>query len=318
MKEIGGYFELELRKGNEYHEGAISLNTARNALEFILITKKYTKVYIPYYTCDVILEPFEKQKVVFEFYNINTDLEPLFDFSKIKENEGFLYTNYFGIKDNFITNLSKICKSLIIDNSQAFFSKPLINIPTFYSCRKFFGVPDGAYLYLNGVSYLNLPLDHSENRFIHLLNRIEHGAEVGYEDFKINDNNLRGQPILQMSKLTKVLLCNIDYEFVKKRRRANFFSIHNQLSKFNELIFKTDVESVPMVYPFMINQNDLKQKLIDNKIYVATYWSNVLEWCNIEDIEYKLTIGILPLPIDQRYGEKEMNRIIKILKSKII
>src|ERR1035437_8269341 len=102
MKEIGGYYELELRKGEEYHSSDIALNTGRNALELILITKKFTKGYIPYFTCDVILEPFEKHNIPFEFYHINVNFEPLFEFDKIKEDEGFLYTNYFGLKDQFI------------------------------------------------------------------------------------------------------------------------------------------------------------------------------------------------------------------------
>jgi hypothetical protein len=34
MQPIGGYFELELRKGKEYHTDAIRLNTGRNALEY--------------------------------------------------------------------------------------------------------------------------------------------------------------------------------------------------------------------------------------------------------------------------------------------
>ncbi len=60
---------------------------------------------------------------------------------------GFLCTNYFGIKDEFITSLSKQVSNLIVDNAQSFFSNPIENIDTFYSPRKFFGVSDGAYLY---------------------------------------------------------------------------------------------------------------------------------------------------------------------------
>ena len=48
MKEIGGYFELELREGQEYHKKAIKLNTGRNALELILMVKQYKKVFIPF------------------------------------------------------------------------------------------------------------------------------------------------------------------------------------------------------------------------------------------------------------------------------
>jgi len=313
MKEIGGYFELELRKGEVYHKDAIALNTGRNALELILITKEYTKVYIPYYTCDVILEPFQKQKIEFEFYHINSEFEPVFDYSKIKENEGFLYTNYFGLKDKYILKLANQCPNLIIDSTQSFFSKQILNIPTFYSCRKFFGVPDGAYLYLEGVNKADFLIDYSENRLAHLLKRIEYDASSGYEDFIINDNCLIGQPIMQMSKLSKVLLCSIDYDIVQKKRVENFLFLQNKLSIQNEIKIILDDGYVPMVYPFKTNQHGLRQKLIDNKIYVATYWPNVLEWCKEDDTDFQLTQNIVALPIDQRYGIEEMKKITELI-----
>lgn len=43
-KAIGGYFELELRKGEHYHKNALRLNTARNCFEYVLLVRKYTKV----------------------------------------------------------------------------------------------------------------------------------------------------------------------------------------------------------------------------------------------------------------------------------
>ena len=60
MDVIGGYFSLELPLIEEYHKNAIRLNTGRNCLEYILRVRGYKKVYIPYYTCEVILEPFKK------------------------------------------------------------------------------------------------------------------------------------------------------------------------------------------------------------------------------------------------------------------
>jgi len=316
MNSIGGYFEMELRKGSEYHYGAIALNTGRNALELILKVKKYKKVFIPYYTCDVIFEPFEKTKIPFEFYSIDNNFEPVFNFSDLKKDEGFLYTNYFALKDSFIKELSGKCKSLIIDNSQAFYSKPVKNVPTFYSCRKFFGVPDGAYLFLAGADITNLPFDVSMDRFSHLIKRIEYGAEVGYDDYKANENSLIGQPILQMSKLTKALLCNIDYNFVRKKRTENFLFLHKKLSKFNEIKIDICKESIPMVYPFLTSSLNLKQMLIENKIFVATYWPNVLNWVNKDSIEYKYASEIIFIPIDQRYTLTEINNIVNLLKTK--
>ena len=109
MKAVGGYFELELNQFEEYHPTAIKLNTGRNAFEYILSAKQYKKVYMPYYTCDVLLEPINKLNISVEYYSINELFEPLFDFSKIKEGEVFLYTNYFGLNNRNVSNVSKKC-----------------------------------------------------------------------------------------------------------------------------------------------------------------------------------------------------------------
>lgn len=36
MMSIGGYFELEIREGEHFHQGAIKLSTARQCFEYIL------------------------------------------------------------------------------------------------------------------------------------------------------------------------------------------------------------------------------------------------------------------------------------------
>ncbi len=317
MKAIGGYFELELRKGEEYHKNAIKLNTGRNALELILNVKQYKKVYLPYYTCDAILEPFNKLKIDYEFYSINEVLEPLFNYNNIKGNEGFLYTNYFGLKDFFISSLSAKCINLIIDNSQAFFSKPISNIPTFYSCRKFFGVPDGSYLYLDGLSEYNFPQDYSLDRLIHLIKRIEFGAEEGYNDFISNEKCLIGKPIMQMSKLTEALMCNIDYESVRTKRIENFLIIHETLRKYNALEVKPELEFAPMLYPFLTYNTNVKKHLIENKIFVPTFWPNVFKLCNEKSLEYSFFKYLIPVPIDQRYSKSEIECVVKMIKGAI-
>ena len=313
MNSIGGYFELELRKGKGFHPNAIALNTGRNAFEYILKIYKYKKVYIPFYTCDVILEPLKKTNTSYEFYYIDKNFEPIFDYSIIQNKEAFLYTNYFGLKDIFISTLVKNCNNLIIDNSQSFFSRPEKCIPTFYSCRKFFGIPDGSYLYLDGKVNLDLPLDHSENRFAHLMKRIEYGAEQGYYDFKKNDISFTNQPIKLMSKLTTALLCNIDYKFVQKKRVENFIYLHEKLSKYNELEINLCKKTIPMVYPFLINKPELKQKFFENKIFIATYWPNVLKWLNKDKIENIYAENIMAIPIDQRNSKQEMDIIVNLI-----
>src|SRR5690554_3207521 len=156
---IGGYFGLELNQGSEFHPGAIRLNTGRNALEYILRAKGYKKIYLPYFTCDALFEPIEKLHLEIEFYPIDETFYPIFDFKRVKPAEIFLYTNYFGLYDRHVIEITKHTKNILIDNAQAFYSKPLPGIDTFYSPRKFFGLPDGAYLFTNKILNQNLEQD---------------------------------------------------------------------------------------------------------------------------------------------------------------
>jgi hypothetical protein len=314
LKVIGGYFELELRKGEEFHKNAIRLNSGRNALEYILRSRGYKKAYLPYYTCYVILEPINKLKLEYEFYHINEHLEPMFNYSRVGVDESFIYTNYFGIKSQVVKKLSSICPNLIIDNSQAFFEKPIIDVDTFYSPRKFFGLPDGAYLYAEKYLNIKLSRDNSVARFKHLIKRIDEGPEQGYPDFKANDDALKEQPIKRMSSLTQALLCNIDYDKVIKTRKQNFQFLHEHLYESNQLELPEDKNFVPMVFPYLsANGINLKQKLIQKGVFVATYWPNVLNDSKKGEFEYYLAEQNVCLPIDQRYGIKEMKNIIKIL-----
>lgn len=313
MDAIGGYFSLELSMREEYHKDALRLNTGRNCLEYILRARKYDKVYIPCYTCDVVLEPFKKLNLPYEFYHINLQLE-INDRITLKENEALLYTNYFGLKQRYVEQLAeKIGSRLIVDNTQAFYAKPIPGIDTFYTCRKFFGVADGAYLYTDKLLEDGFEQDESFNRMAHLLKRIDLSAEQGFADFRKVDDGLDNQPIREMSKLTQRIMQSIDYEAAAKKRRENFKILQEQLGEKNNLELRLDDDTVPMVYPYLVSLEGLREKLIENKIFVARYWPNVFDWTSKDDIEYYLANQLQPLPIDQRYGENQMNRIIDII-----
>jgi hypothetical protein len=314
MSNIGGYWELELAKGEEYHKNAIRLNTARNAFEYVLKTKGYKKVYLPYYTCEVMLEPLEKLALKYEYYHIDNNLKPIFDFKIIERSDAFVYTNYFGICSNNAFEISKVCKNLLIDNSQAFFAKPLDKVDTFYSARKYFGVSDGSYLYTDKIIDEELEQDISYNRFEHLLGRLDIGPEQFYDTFVKNDDSLKYQPIKLMSNLTRKILESVNYMQVSKIRRDNFNFLHHSFKDINRLKFTLDQESVPFIYPLLVdNGASLKRKLINQKIFVPTYWPNVFDWCRKDSYEYYLAENLVHIPIDQRYDSKSFD-FLDILK----
>ena len=65
------------------------------------------------------------------------------------------------------------------------------------------------------------------------------------------------------------------------------------------------------MYPLYIdNGHNIRKKLIEKKIYIPTLWPDTYDYCNSDDLEYDMAKNILPLPVDQRYGEAEMKMII--------
>jgi hypothetical protein len=313
MKEIGGYFELELTKKEEFHNAAIKLNSGRNAFKYILKAQNIKKVYMPYFVCNSVIEPLAELNISYEFYNIDGNFE-IVKRPNVKENEKLFYINYFSLKTAYMASLVDIYSSkLIIDNTQAFFEKPMKNIDTIYSPRKFFGVSDGGYLYTNHYLDQFLEKDVSSYSSRQLLGRIDKSATLFYADYQKSEERLANQSIKKMSNLTQKILSSIEYKRVSEQRKENFEFLHNRLKSVNLLKIDT-VSSVPFVYLFMTNNKELRKSLVINKIYVARYWSEVLIRKNITRIEKEFIDRIIPLPIDQRYDSKDMKRIVDIVK----
>lgn len=87
--------------------------------------------------------------------------------------------------------------------------------------------------------------------------------------------------------------------------------MHDHLKKNNILHLTLDKNCTPMVYPFISSDACLRQKLIENKIFVATYWPNLLNFKDVGSVEFQYASQLIPLPVDQRYGLKEMERIVE-------
>lgn len=318
MREIGGYFELELPKGCSFiNDNGVLLASCRNALELILRSlRQVDLIWIPYFTCDVVLEPLLKLGLKFKKYHINKDFE-IQDVPLLNDGEFLLYTNYFGIKDKYVDTLVSIFKDkLIVDNAQALYYKPVKDSSFAYSPRKFVGIPDGGIAFFpNQEEVIIEEQDYSNDRFAHLLKRIDVSASDGYSYFRQNAEKLQGITVRKMSRLTKRILCSINFKEVREIRRRNFAYLHSCLKDDNIIeVPGINTFDCPMVYPYWQDKKGVKEYLISNKIYVPTYWPNVIKECEKNDIEYKMSNEIAFLPIDQRYDIEDMQSIINILK----
>lgn len=321
IKAIGGYFELadtDYEFGRMPVEG-VALNTCRNALEYIILQlADVKKIFLPYYTCEAVIEPLKRLLIDYEFYHINKQLE-IADELVLEEGHYLIANNYFGIKDAYITKLAqKYGNKLIVDNAQALFAPVHPPIKAAYSTRKFIGVADGGFAAgVSAEASHQYAVDNSSEHDSHLYIRKEKGAEAGFKDYQENECKLDNQPIRRMSAQTKALLTGINYAAIVAKRRQNYQYISKALGAKNLLeLPPMDSFACPMVYPFMTDDEALRGKLIQHKVFVARYWPNVLEWTDADSTEYRLATRIIPIPVDQRYEEKDMQRIIDLISGK--
>ena len=124
-------------------------------------------------------------------------------------------------------------------------------------------------------------------------------------------------PLAKMSTISNKILTSVDLHFIKKQRLLNFNQLHSMLGPTNLLAIPDRITfECPMVYPYWTTDKDLRDYLIKERVFVATYWPNVIEWTKSDMIENELAQNCLAIPIDQRYGKGEMNRIIELICNK--
>jgi len=321
QKAIGGYLELLAGSTNFStlwkNDNMYGFNSGRNAFEAYLINAGVTKVYLPSYICPVVLEPLKRHSIPYEFYSINRQLESDF-FLDPPQQTGklILFVNYFGIKDRFATGITERFKNVIVDNSQAFYSSYPGAVATFNSCPKFFGVPDGGFLNGNKIKekieLMGLAEDTSGGKLKHLVISLEKEPEDGYPSFLELEESLINLPLKRMSAVTRSLLSQIPFEQFRKQRVSNFIYLQDALGDKNELLIETEGIVGPLVFPFLYPDGKrIKSKLIEERIFIPTYWPDIEEKLPFTETEKYLCDNLIPLPIDQRYGLKEMKRVIE-------
>lgn len=313
--EMGGYLPLELQKGSAFFnvspEQILSVNTGRTALRYAIESLGVRKVLVPAYYCPDIIRMLETMDIQLEYYRIGPDFLPL---DVVDEAESaIILVNYFGIIGRKLLDFSERFRKVIFDQAHSFFFEPVIKdgVMNVYSCRKFFGVSDGAYLIGKGIKKPVLERDVSSDRAIHLLKSLELGTNAAYRENKENEAEL-GKRNLAMSVLTERILQGTDYSAVAERRRKNYQFLHQRLRGLQQLRIEQD-DLIPYAYPLLLDRGIHKQ-LVQNRIYVPVLWSQLLEPQWDGTLEQRYSANIVPLPLDQRYGQEQLERMAQIVE----
>lgn len=321
MKEIGSFIELELPKGREWYKGnsgIARLNTGRAAIWHAFRLTGSKAIWIPYYQCETVREFLTRKGVKIKYYHQDKEFNPI-DLQPTTD-EAVLLVNYCGIMSHErMRNLSKVYPHVIIDNCQAFFCKPIEGALNVYSCRKFIGVADGAYVIGEGAEqYVNeYPQCYSSDTAAFLLKRIEYGCEgKGYEARTINEERVDSEDIMKMSALTRALLDCADYEHNQRKRRENFETACRLFADINKIdpTMYYDEATIPMVYPLVVEDDSLLGRLLAAKHFQGHWWNYITGELPESTFEHWLSRYVIPITIDQRYGYEDLEYILNVVK----
>lgn len=297
-------------------------------LKFLKQEKGISHVLLPDYLCSSVLVPIKDLGLDNSFYPIDEQLELIeSEFSKLYiKGTVILLINYFGLKDLYsqIKFIREIDENAIIieDDVQAYyeFRKPLDGVDfKFTSLRKTFAVPDGGLI----KTKYHLPKVTTPNTFgqykaaAALLKSMREGNfndQIYLELFEKGESLIDSEQEYGMSQIAEKLYSFMNEDHVKVRRLNNARYLVDELKMIGiEPLLPFKEEFVPLFVPIILkNRDKVRKYMFQKEIYCPVHWP--LDGMEIERGE-QMSKEELSLIIDQRYGRKEMDEIITILKS---
>lgn len=309
-REMGGYLPLELSRGQEYIHGVPAdrfrrLNSGRTAVWYAVRSCGAERVFLPHFCAPSVARAAQEAGARVCYYRVNEALEPL-ELSAGPE-DAVVLVNYCGLLDRQIHDYARIHPEhrLIVDNAGAFFCPPVWRegVYNVYSCRKFIGVPDGAYLLGYPLSDLELEQGRSAHRAGFLLESLESGTSGGYPMSLDNEQQLAAEKA-GMSNFTLCLLESANYDKIRQKRRDNYTCLQELLGERNGLKLPLG-ECVPQYYPFL-GVEGLREHLLRHRIYMPVLWRKCFDEAMDGWVEQRYSRQICCLPIDQRYDREDM------------
>ena len=296
-------------------------------LKFLKQEKGISHVLLPDYLCSSVLVPIKYLGMEFSFYPIDEQLELVeSEFSKLYTTGSVvLLINYFGLKDLYsqIKFIREIDENAIIieDDVQAYyeFRKPLDGVDfKFTSLRKTFSVPDGGLVRTKyRLSKVTIPNTFGQYKAAAaLLKSMREGNfndQIYLELFEKGESLIDREQECGMSQISQKLFSFMDEDHVKVRRLNNAHYLIEQLEKIGIKPFLPLTDNhVPLFVPIILkNRNEVRKAMFKKEIFCPVHWP-------LDGMEIKrggqMSKEELSLIIDQRYGRKEMDEIITILK----
>lgn len=325
--------------------------SGREAIELALISLERERPDIskcclmPAYMCDSVFLPFLHRGWELAFYSVDRALETageeIFRLS-LECDPGLIFIHpYYGADTCKVVRkqMQALRKSGIMvmeDVTQSYYLEEAGKDADFVvgSLRKWYAVPDG------GFAASDLPLatdilrdgeDYGKERLTPLAQKWEY---LRKEDLTEEEKQIRKTAFLTenraqeealdryegvraISPLSAHILSLADEEGARQKRAENYEYLYDNISSLKRLwpIFLRGEAQSPLYFPVYVkDRNELQRFLGERDIYAPVLWpvgeQNKNEMQGDEDYIFE---HMLALPIDQRYGAKEMERVVQTL-----
>lgn len=328
MREIGSEFwdvPTTKRKVDIIPESAQWFLSGRSALQAIIYDLKDCRtVLMPSWCCDSMVKPFFDAGLDVHFYPVyfNGGLVQEISFDA----DVLFLMDYLGYSSS-VPDLSWYKGIVIRDVTHSIFSTTYSDADYYFgSLRKWCGIWTGGYAWNQDGHRLVIDSENSDKckyttlRETAMLQKAEYicGLRTDKNYLKIfaeAEETLESMRITSASDRDIGLAQILDIEFIRTRRRANAEVLRSAFLEM--LIFKEiDEADTPMFVPILVpdgKRDALRRYLINNEIYCPVHWP-ISEYHTISEQEKFIYENELSLVCDQRYIEKDMQRMVDVIK----
>lgn len=350
-KEVGSIFPINSESINlaesgkaEFAGNRIFYSLCREALYDIALSHNDSNkiVLIPAYTCQTVITPFKEAGWTCELYSINKnlriDIQNLIATSARHQPTLIVVHPFFGMDLNTeevlaLKELNAQGIKIVLDLTQCIFSTssyPFVSY-TVGSYRKWFPIPDGAFLECNSNERTILQPEEENPEFserelaaMYLRNQYFGNGEQLTKDISIRlskaadhiaETNITPH---KMSHIAYNIFIKEDSETNQHRRFENYSFLFKNVreSMMVEKVCKNlqELTTAPLYFTIFVQDRPALQRLLaQDAIYAPVIWPVEDDAVLInEDVKY-IYDHILAIPCDQRYDENDMQRAVDII-----
>lgn len=351
QKEIGSIFSISDYNTEQNNCGGncndlYYFSLCREAL--LCVAKNYSTdrkvVLAPAYTCQTVFEPFLQENWEVHFYPVDKKL-CIAEKTFISLLEQFspsvvLFHPYYGKKllkyEIDLLEYAKKRGALIVqDLTQSIFSKRDPNYADISvgSIRKWFGIPDGAFLSVSD----NNPFDVAEAESYNTAFTVPQSDAMYLrgEYFRTDNPNYK-QISIRLNKYAEALTCKgsitfhkiseyslgvinkTDFDLIRKKRSENFNTLLSEI-KSNSRCFGiigsiSELDDAPLYFPIYVeNRIEFQKTLAEKSIYAPILWGVENNYVLVDEATKYIYEHLLAIPIDQRYDYDDMSRIASVI-----